>query len=183
MLTSAGTGKKAIDILKTEKIDLFFLDIELSDISGMEIAEVIRSIEYYEFSYIVFITTPDGAIEDTCDSISRNNGIADSTIVLHCSGALPSTILSTAKACGAYSGSMHPLQSFASADYEHNPFQGIIVAVEGDQEAVQAAKEIASDLGATAVTLLTEAKTLYHASAVSNPSKHTTTPFTLARVC
>ncbi|MBL7180052.1 MAG: Rossmann-like and DUF2520 domain-containing protein [Pseudomonadota bacterium] len=115
---------------------------------------------------IVFITTPDGAIKDTCDSISRNNGFAGNVIVLHCSGALPSTILSAAKVHGAYTGSMHPLQSFASADYDFNPFRGIIVTVEGDNEAVLAAKEIASDLSATAVTLLTEAKTLYHASAV-----------------
>lgn len=115
---------------------------------------------------IVFITTPDGAIQESCDSISRNNGFADQAVVLHCSGALPSTILSTAKAGGAYTGSMHPLQSFSSADYDLNPFQGIIVAVEGDNQAVQAAKAIASDLGATTVSLLTEAKTLYHASAV-----------------
>lgn len=56
-LLSAETGEEAIDILKKERIDLFFLDIELPDISGMKIAEVIRSIEDYEFSYIVFITT------------------------------------------------------------------------------------------------------------------------------
>lgn len=141
--------------------------------SAKETADIARSEHYSDIPWevtrdadIVFITTPDGAIKDTCDRIARNNGIAESTIVLHCSGALPSTILSAAKAHGAYSGSMHPLQSFASADYEDNPFRGIIIAVEGDKEAVQAAKEIASDLGATAVTLLTEAKTLYHASAV-----------------
>jgi len=141
--------------------------------SARETADIVRSEHYSDIPWevtrdadIVFITTPDGAIKDTCNSISRNNGIAGNTIVLHCSGALPSTILSTAKVHGAYSGSMHPLQSFASADYEHNPFRDIIVAVEGDKEAVQAAKKVASDLGATAVTLLTEAKTLYHASAV-----------------
>jgi predicted short-subunit dehydrogenase-like oxidoreductase (DUF2520 family) len=116
---------------------------------------------------IVFITTPDGAIKETCASIARNDGFSDQAVVLHCSGALPSTILSTAKAGGAYTGSMHPLQSFASADYDLNPFGGIIVAVEGDNQAIQAAKAIASDLGATTVTLITEAKTLYHASAVS----------------
>ncbi len=115
---------------------------------------------------LVLITTPDGAIKDTCDGIARHDGIAGNTIVLHCSGALPSTILSAAKVQGASIGSMHPLQSFAAADYEHNPFRGIVVAVEGDKEAVAAAKEIAADLGATAVTLLTENKTCYHASAV-----------------
>ena len=115
---------------------------------------------------VVFITTPDSAITGVCDSIANNKGFADNAVVLHCSGALPSTILSTAKTCGAHAGSMHPLQSFATADYSTNPFQGIIVALEGENYAVKAAKEIATDLGGTGVTILTEAKTLYHASAV-----------------
>jgi len=115
---------------------------------------------------LVFITTPDGAITDTCNTISRNRGFADNAVVLHCSGALPSTILSAAKACGAYTGSLHPLQSFASADYSTSPFQGIIISLEGENKAVSVAQAIAGDLGATSVTILTEAKTLYHASAV-----------------
>ena len=115
---------------------------------------------------VVFITTPDGDIVDTCNSISHHRGFANKAVVLHCSGALPSTILSTAKQCGALIGSMHPLQSFASADYDINPFQGIIVTLEGETEAVKTAKEIATDLGGTSVIILTQAKTLYHASAV-----------------
>jgi len=115
---------------------------------------------------IVFITTPDSAITGICDSIAQNKGFADNAVVLHCSGALPSTILSSAKTCGAHLGSMHPLQSFATALYSTNPFQGIIVAVEGEANAVEVSKQIAADLGATSVTILTAAKTLYHASAV-----------------
>ncbi|WP_058486715.1 LytR/AlgR family response regulator transcription factor [Defluviitalea phaphyphila] len=53
----AETGKKAIEILRNQDIDLFFLDIELPDISGIELAEKIRQIDRYEFSYIVFITS------------------------------------------------------------------------------------------------------------------------------
>lgn len=122
--------------------------------------------EITQHADVVFITTPDSAIKDTCDSISRNKGFANKAVVLHCSGALPSTILSTAKECGAFIGSMHPLQSFASADYDYNPFQGIIVSIEGEHDAVKAAKKVTADLGGTSITILTEAKTLYHASAV-----------------
>jgi predicted short-subunit dehydrogenase-like oxidoreductase (DUF2520 family) len=116
---------------------------------------------------VVFITTPDSAIEETCSTISQNAGFADHAVVLHCSGALASSVLSSAKTCNAWTGSMHPLQSFASADYRNNPFKGVIVSIEGDGPAVKIAKTIASDLDGTAVTLLTEAKTLYHASAVA----------------
>jgi len=115
---------------------------------------------------VVFMTTPDGLIEETCTRIADQGGFKADAIVLHCSGALSSDILSTAKTCGAGIGSMHPLQSFASADYEVNPFQDIIVAVEGEDAAVGIAAKIAGDLGAKCLEIKTEAKTLYHASAV-----------------
>jgi len=115
---------------------------------------------------VVFITTPDSAIKDTCNAISKHTGFSDNAIVMHCSGALKSSVLSSAKTCGAWIGSMHPLQSFASTDHKTNPFQGIIVSLEGESPAANMAKTIAEDLGGTAVTFLTEAKTLYHASAV-----------------
>jgi predicted short-subunit dehydrogenase-like oxidoreductase (DUF2520 family) len=115
---------------------------------------------------IIFLTTPDSAIEDTCNSISSHSGFRKDAVVFHCSGVLPSTILSSAKDCGAFTGSMHPLQTFAPAELKHNPFQGIVISVEGDDRAVFVAKEIAADLGAESFTINTDAKTLYHASAV-----------------
>ncbi len=63
---------------------------------------------------IVFITTPDTAIEATCNAIAQNQGFSPGAIVLHCSGALSSDILKSAADAGAFVGSMHPLQSFAS---------------------------------------------------------------------
>lgn len=116
---------------------------------------------------IVFITTPDSAIADTCNDISLHSGFRKNAVALHCSGALPSTILSSAKKCGAFIGSMHPLQSFASVEIEKNPFQDIIISLEGEENAINAARKIATDLGATCFTIQTKAKTLYHASAVA----------------
>jgi len=115
---------------------------------------------------IVFITTPDGAIKSVCDSISEKNGFKSGSVVLHCSGALSSTELLSAKTCGAYIGSMHPLQSFASTEYEFNPFSGIVTSVEGDEKAVEAAQHVIEDLGSHCVAIKTEAKMLCHASAV-----------------
>lgn len=115
---------------------------------------------------IVFITTPDDAIEAVCDQIANAGGFKRGSVVLHCSGALPSTILSSAGVCGALIGSLHPLQSFASKLFDRNPFIGIITDVEGDPQAVTIARQIASDLGATSLLIKTEAKTLFHASAV-----------------
>jgi predicted short-subunit dehydrogenase-like oxidoreductase (DUF2520 family) len=141
--------------------------------SARHVADIVLSDHFSDvpwditrYADIVFITTPDSAIEDTCNTISQNSGFTDNTVVMHCSGALASSVLSSAKTCGASIGSMHPLQSFASVDYKTNPFQGINVSLEGESPAVNIAKTIVADLGGTVVTILTEAKTLYHASAV-----------------
>lgn len=116
---------------------------------------------------VVLITTPDGAIAETCRQIAANKGFKAGGVVLHCSGALPSTILSPAGSCGAFTGSMHPLQSFAADEFARSPFHGIIIAVEGEPQALRIAGKMATDLGATSLTIATEAKTLYHAAAVA----------------
>jgi predicted short-subunit dehydrogenase-like oxidoreductase (DUF2520 family) len=116
---------------------------------------------------VVLITTPDGVIADTCRLIAENKGFKAGAVVLHCSGALPSTILSSAGRCGAFTGSMHPLQSFAADNFSRNPFAGIIIAVEGEPQALAVANKMATALGATPLTIQTAAKTLYHAAAVA----------------
>ncbi|MBZ4646453.1 MAG: two-component system, LytTR family, response regulator [Petroclostridium sp.] len=55
-ILEASTGKEAIQLLKQTHINLFFLDIQLPDISGLKVAETIRSIPKYELTYIVFVT-------------------------------------------------------------------------------------------------------------------------------
>lgn len=115
---------------------------------------------------MVFITTPDGVIEDVCAEIAHQGGFTENTLVFHCSGSLPSTLLHSAKDKGAVIGSIHPLQSFATTSGDKNPFTGIVMAVEGEEKAVETGLEIAGVLGARGFRIQTEAKTLYHASAV-----------------
>jgi len=115
---------------------------------------------------VVFLTTQDGVIESVCESISKQNGFSPASVVLHCSGAHPSTILASARKSGASIGSMHPLQSFASVDITQNPFKGIRVAIEGDPKAVSAADQMARDLEAHPLQIITAGKPLYHAAAV-----------------
>jgi predicted short-subunit dehydrogenase-like oxidoreductase (DUF2520 family) len=128
---------------------------------------------------VVFITTPDGIISEACKTLVENKGFKKGAVVLHCSGAHPSTILSFAEPSGVLIGSMHPLQSFASKKLSGNPFNGIIISVEGADKAVTAATKMATDLGATCITIRTEAKTMYHASAVV-ASNYLVTLFDLA---
>lgn len=114
---------------------------------------------------IIFITTPDGIIADVCSQLSQDNGFKKDAVVLHCSGAHPSTILSAARDTGAHIGSMHPLQSF-SAESSGNTFKDIVISVEGDKKAVAASTQVANDLNSNCLTIKTENKVLYHAAAV-----------------
>lgn len=141
--------------------------------SARNVAEKINVDTYSDVTWemtksadIVFITTPDGVIEDACKNIADNHGFKKDAVVLHCSGSLPSTILSSAKTNHALIGSMHPLQSFASVRDDENPFEGVIIAVEGEPEALAPSKIMADELGGVCLTIKTEAKTFYHAAAV-----------------
>ncbi len=116
---------------------------------------------------VVLITTPDDAIADACAAIAARGGFRPGHVVLHCSGALPSTLLADAAAAGAAVGSLHPLQSFAGIRVDANPFEQIIMAIEGDDHAVSSARSMADDLGAIPITIRTEGKVLYHAAAVA----------------
>ncbi|MCJ7664110.1 MAG: NAD(P)-binding domain-containing protein, partial [Desulfobacterales bacterium] len=62
---------------------------------------------------LVFMTTSDSAIQEVCDRIASKGGFHPGQIVVHTSGALPSTILKNARDRGALIASVHPLQSFA----------------------------------------------------------------------
>jgi predicted short-subunit dehydrogenase-like oxidoreductase (DUF2520 family) len=116
---------------------------------------------------LVFVTTPDDAIAEAAADLARKQALGSGAVVLHCSGAHASTILEPAAGAGAYIGSLHPLQSFASKEFAHNPFEGIIAAVEGQPAAVAVARRVAADLGASPLEIPTEAKVLYHAAAVA----------------
>ena len=115
---------------------------------------------------VVFVTTPDGIITEVFKLIVENNGFKPGAVAVHCSGAHPSTILSALAVQDIHVGSMHPMQSFASKTVPGNPFEGIIISVEGSEKAVSIATDMAKDLGAVCLPLATKGKTLYHASAV-----------------
>lgn len=54
---SCDSVRKALEIAREKEINLFLLDIELSDGSGMELAREIRNIKKYILTGIVFITS------------------------------------------------------------------------------------------------------------------------------
>ncbi|MBW2107630.1 MAG: DUF2520 domain-containing protein [Deltaproteobacteria bacterium] len=115
---------------------------------------------------VVFITTPDDAIKKTCDDIAAHAGFQRETVVIHCSGALSSEVLASARGCHALVASLHPLQSFASAEQAERILPGSYCTIEGDVSALGVVSRLVKDLGGIAVEIKPEAKALYHAAAV-----------------
>jgi predicted short-subunit dehydrogenase-like oxidoreductase (DUF2520 family) len=115
---------------------------------------------------LVLITTPDDAIGPTCRVLATAGAFRSGAIVAHCSGALPSTVLEDARPLGVYIGSLHPLQTFATAEQAVRSMPGAYCAIEGDPEAVAVLEEIAAAIGARSFRIRTEDKALYHAAAV-----------------
>lgn len=111
-------------------------------------------------SDILWICHTDDALTETAKLLARKPGWAGK-IVLHSSGALSSDVLSALKRKGASTASLHPMMTFvpgATPRMEEVPF-----AVEGDREAVAAAKRIVKHLGAEVFEIRKRSKTLYHA--------------------
>lgn len=115
---------------------------------------------------IVFLTVPDDRIADVCTEIMRDEGFLDGSIVLHCSGALPSSSLDSAREAKAHIGSMHPLQSFASLTEAVENLKEVTWAIEGDKRAVDVMQRLVELLNGHWEELSVENKTLYHAGAV-----------------
>ncbi len=115
---------------------------------------------------IVLVTTNDDAIRVACDAIAGLGGFRAGQVVLHVSGSVPSSVLGSAKEAGCLIGSMHPLQSFADVDVALERLKGAYFCLEGMDEAVGAAREMAEALGGRVMAIDTENKPIYHAAAV-----------------
>ncbi len=116
---------------------------------------------------LIFITTPDDAIRNTCDTLASKDAVPSGSVVIHCSGAHPSTILASARNHGASIVSLHPLQTFASAEQAEALVPGSYFAVEGDQAAIPVARRLVNDLHGVWLEISPTLKPLYHAAAVA----------------
>lgn len=129
---------------------------------------------------VLFLTVPDDILQDVCAELVLNGDIRPGTVVLHCSGSRPSSVLAAAQGKGAFIASLHPLQSFSGFNKDVNPFKNINFTVEGEPSAVGIAHELARDLGAArCYTIGTQGKVLYHAAAVA-ASNYLVTLFNMA---
>lgn len=150
--------------------------ISRTEESAQRGAEIIGTEGYTEIfplletANIIFITTPDRVIEETCQQISRQGGFKAGDLVIHFSGSHSSQILSSARDSGAFVMSVHPLQTIPGPEAGIRNLPGSYFAVEGDEQGLSFVRSLISDLEGHLLEIPTEMKPLYHASAcvVSN---------------
>jgi len=114
---------------------------------------------------VVIVATPDRVIAEADRAAAP--GLGPGQVILHLSGAFPSTILRESRRAGADIGSMHPLQSFTDPAQSLDQIAGAVFACEGDAPALAAARSLAEAVGASPITIATDRKALYHAAAVT----------------
>ena len=116
-------------------------------------------------SPILLIAIADDAIGEVARELARIAGpLLRGKIILHTSGAHNFSILAPLRACGAFTGSMHPLQTFSGTDAP--PLEGKVFAMDGDSPAVRAARRMVRGFGGVAVRIGPSKRILYHAAGV-----------------
>jgi len=108
----------------------------------------------------------DDRIEEISNALAAGGALAAGDIVFHCSGALPSGVLSAVAARGARVASVHPLKTFADAAGAVQTFAGTHCAAEGDAHALSVLQPAFEGIGARVFQIDARAKTLYHAASV-----------------
>ncbi|NSW89592.1 MAG: DUF2520 domain-containing protein [Firmicutes bacterium] len=129
-------------------------------------------VDTVEKSEIVFITVPDSSIVNVVMEIS--SGLSRESICnkvfIHCSGALSSHVLELLEEKGAYTGSLHPVQTFADKETGWKGLYGIYYGFEGNNRAYEIIKPIILSFKGKVLNINEKYKSLYHAAAciVSN---------------
>lgn len=88
------------------------------------------------------------------------------TVVFHCSGAKSSRELDGLRGQGALVASVHPIRSFADPATVAASFEGTFCGIEGDARALAMLEPALAAIGACAVPINAQAKTVYHAASV-----------------
>ncbi|MFC2155162.1 Rossmann-like and DUF2520 domain-containing protein [Acidobacteriota bacterium] len=118
-------------------------------------------------SDFIFIATRESQIAEAADIIARQADPAGK-FFFHTSNSLTSDQLRPIKEKGGFTASFSSLQTFVDFCPEIDLFKGIYFLTEGDDRALQAAKEIADKLEAHILVVDKEEKNYLHIAAVSS---------------
>jgi len=165
----AGTVGTALSVRLSSKGYLVIAVSSRSQTSATNLAQRVSGCHAFnnnqdvaDAAELIFITTPDDAIASVASEIKWHTGQS----VVHCSGALSTDILESAKKLGAQIGAFHPLQTFASVKQAIENIPGSTFALEAEEPLLNTLKDMATALDGHWVELKARDKVIYHASAV-----------------
>ncbi len=115
---------------------------------------------------LTMISTSDNDIVACCEKLEKSGSISAGNIVFHCSGALTSSALSTAKSAGCFISSIHPVKSFVDPLKSAKSFNGTYCGIEGDPQANRIISKVFKKIGGKIFDLDPKYKTIYHSASV-----------------
>ncbi|MDE3056913.1 MAG: DUF2520 domain-containing protein [Bacteroidota bacterium] len=115
---------------------------------------------------IILIAVPDDTVPEVARKLAMVCHDFRRHVVLHTSGTLSSASLAPLRKRGAAVGSFHPLQTFPKNHRGATRFNGIWIAVEGDDRARETGAFLAKEIGAKPFIVSGRKKKFYHIAAV-----------------
>lgn len=125
-----------------------------------------NNIEVVETSDVIAITTQDSAIRSVAQEIFEKSERLDGKLIIHTSGAHPSSMLKPLDAKGAVLGSLHPLQTFPDIDSAIRVLPATYIFIEGSGEAMKTLRHLGESIGQAVVPIEGKNKIYYHLCAV-----------------
>lgn len=132
----------------------------------MDGGTVVSNLADLPLADLTLITTSDTAIADVVAQLAAQTELKPNSIALHCSGALPSSILAPVQDKGVLIASVHPVKSFTNPEIDADLFEGTYCGMEGDAEALEVLEPLFKKMGANIFRIEQSQKTLYHAGTV-----------------
>lgn len=141
------------------------LDSALNACNHIGSGTATSQIESLKKADVTWITCNDDSISTIVGTLNQSSILQPGSIVVHCSGALSSSILSPLKAQGFSVASFHPLKAFKANYLSANAFDTVDCILEGDEAACSWLKSVFTPLNANIIPIQTEYKAAYHAGA------------------
>lgn len=112
------------------------------------------------------ITTSDETISSCAEQLVQCDLLSTRSGVIHCSGALSSEELTSAKAAGAQIASLHPIKSFVDPQLSIETFAGTYCAIEGDADICNTLMQWVQALAGNPFIIAAQQKLIYHSALV-----------------
>jgi len=123
---------------------------------------------------LVLLTVPDDHLADLVGRLVRGGSVRAGQVLVHTSGRHGAAVLAAASEVGATTVALHPAMTFTGTDVDLDRLRGCVFGLTADAAGRVVGRQLAADLGGSAVVVPEEQRTLYHA-ALAHGANHLVT--------